>query len=142
VLGTQFDVVRRSEGLTVTVERGLIAVEPMTGGGTTVRVAAGHQLRRTGQVDLVRSVAASDAAAWRSGKLVYRDAPLSEVAEDISRYGSVPISVEPGVANLKVTAVLKLDAEEAMVDRLQSFLPIKADVSASQIQLRAAGARP
>jgi transmembrane sensor len=138
VLGTQFDVVRRNDGLTVTVERGLIAVMPMVGGGNAVQVAAGRQLRRTGQADLVREVAATDAAAWRIGKLVYRDAPLAEVAEDISRYGSVPITVEPGVANLKVTAVLKLDAEEAMVDRLQSFLPIQTETTASEIRLRGA----
>jgi len=141
VLGTQFDVVRRAHGLTVSVERGLIAVSPQAG-GNAVRVAAGRQLRRQDGRDEMRDIAVTDAASWRTGRLVYRDAPLSEIAEDLSRYGSVPISVEPGVANLKVTAVLKLDAEEAMVDRLQSFLPIKADVSASQIQLRAAGARP
>jgi len=141
VLGTQFDVVRRDRGLTVSVERGLIAVMPASG-GAAVQVAAGRQLRRLGGQDEMRDIAVADAAAWRTGRLVYRDAPLSEIAEDLSRYGRLPISVEPGVANLKVTAVLKLDAEEAMVDRLQSFLPIKVETSASQIQLRAADARP
>jgi transmembrane sensor len=141
VLGTQFDVVRRERGLTVSVERGLIAVTP-TSGGTAVQVAAGRQLRRQDGRDEMRDIAVADAAAWRSGRLVYREAPLREVAEDLSRYGPLPISVEPGVANLKVTAVLKLDAEEAMVDRLQSFLPIKAETSAAQIQLRSAGAHP
>jgi transmembrane sensor len=137
VLGTQFDVQRRLTGLTVSVERGLVSVSAAD--GAAVEVPAGRQLRRMDGANHIRPLIGTEASAWRAGRLIYRDAPLAEVAEDLSRYGSVPISVEPGVADLKVTAVLKLDAEEAMVDRLQSFLPIQAETTATHITLRGAG---
>lgn len=143
VLGTAFDVLRHNAALTVTVQRGLVSVAPGTGDQSTkVLLPAGKQLiRHPGAPVAVSDVDSSESIAWRTGRLIYRDRPLSEVAEDLSRYLRIPLTVDPSIAALKVTAVLKIDDEEAMVDRLQSFLPIKAETTAKEVRLRAGPAR-
>jgi transmembrane sensor len=139
VLGTHFDVARNAQSLTVTVQRGLVSVDRPDDGRDPVLVAAGNQLRRhDGAADQMRGVEDSEAAAWRTGRLVYRDRPLAEVTEDLSRYLPVPVSTAPEVANLPVTGVLNISDEEAMVERLQTFLHVQATKTSSGIRLERA----
>ncbi len=64
-----------------------------------------------------------DAFAWRSGRLIYRDRPLSEVVDDLNRYGGDQVKTVGPAADLKFTGVLTIDNQAAMVQRLKSLLP-------------------
>lgn len=142
VIGTEFDVLRHAGALTVTVRRGLVAVSPFGGqGGKPVLLPAGRQLHlaSASATPVVSEVDPNVAFAWRAGRLIYRQARLSEVADDLSRYVSKPIRVEQAAADLRLTGVLNIDEETAMVRRLESFLPIKAEVTQGEIRLRPDG---
>lgn len=137
VLGTEFNVLRHDDKLTVTVRRGVVAVNDESGQG--VRLKVGDQLvHPEGSSEMrVQRVDPDGAFAWRQGLLVYQDRPLGEVASDLRRYVAKPIQVEPSAAALRFTGVLRVAEEDGMVKRLEAFLPVTAEQTATEIRLRA-----
>lgn len=133
VVGTEFDVLHASGLTTVTVRRGVVEVSlPHHQDLEPVRLRAGDQsLHRDGsEVVSTAQVDPETAFAWREGKLIYADAPLSAVVADLNRYYDRPIQLgDAGVGALRFSGVLVIDSEEQVVARLQAFLPIVAQSS-------------
>ncbi|MDB5457990.1 MAG: hypothetical protein JWP92_3575 [Caulobacter sp.] len=142
VLGTEFNILSHDDRLAVTVRRGVVAVSG--GGEAAVRLSKGQQLihARGAQGSLVRATDPDAAFAWKSGKLVYRQTPLPEVVADLNRYVATPIRVDPSAASVKVSGVLLIDKEAAMIRRLELFAPIVSQASGGEIVLKAKAARP
>lgn len=139
VVGTEFDVRRRDGSLLVTVRRGIVQVAPNASGeGATERLTPGQQLtHQEGSASaVVRAVDPDPAFAWRAGRLIYQDRPLPEVVADLNRYFAVPIRVHGDAADLRFSGVLVIDREDAVVGRLQTFLPVVADSAPDAITLR------
>lgn len=138
VVGTEFDVRRAAGALTVTVRRGVVEVAALTGVVSPVRLTPGKSLRhRPGEArSAVSEVDPAPAFGWTAGERTYRDEPLSEVAADLNRYFAVPLRVDPSAARLKFTGFLKIDGEDAVVARLQAFLPIQVVRTDKAIILR------
>ena len=137
VVGTEFNV-RRTAGRTdVAVRRGVVEVASAASPSTPVRLTAGQQVtQRDGDpVSAARSVDPRQAMAWREGRLVYTDRPLSEVAQDLSRRFATPIAADPRVAGLRFTGVLILDDQDEVIARLESFLPVRAHRASGAITL-------
>lgn len=143
VIGTQFDIVRLSTKLAVTVKRGVVAVEPAQGGGKSHRLTAGQQLvyKPGGASSTVRTVDPDQAMAWRSGRLSYTDTPLSDVGDDLGRYLGKPVQVDTDIAAMPFTGVLNMDSEVKILRRLETFLPVHAEASATGIRLSRARGR-
>jgi len=140
VVGTAFDVTNHDGRLSVTVRRGVVEVSrPGAAGaaGQAVRIPAGYQLVRDDrQPDAaMTAVDPEEAVAWREHRLVYHDRPLRDVVADLGRAFAVPVQVSPAAADLRFSGVLVLDDEEAVVARLQGFLPIEVDRSEGRIVL-------
>lgn len=128
VVGTAFNI-RRSAGETeVSVLRGVVEVSDLDAPSRKVRLTVGQAVRRADAEDqmAVAPVDVRTAAAWTQGRRAYDDRPLSEIAADLSRAFSTPVTVAPDVANLRFSGVLLLDDEAAVIGRLERFLPIKA----------------
>jgi transmembrane sensor len=139
VVGTAFDVDRTGDRLTVTVRRGVVEVSSLDGrGGAPARIPAGYQFRRDGAggVASLRAVDPNDAFAWREHRLVFHGESLAQVAQALSRAFATPVQAEGPAASLPFTGVLVLDDEDAVLRRLQSFLPIQADRSGNAIVLK------
>jgi transmembrane sensor len=140
VVGTEFDVLDTPGLMRVTVRHGVVGVTPATAkpGDEAVLLKAGDQLEhRAGQqVAVVHNVDPEVAFAWRSGDLVYRDQPLKDVVGDLNRYFSTPVRVTGAAAELKFSGVLVIDTEDAVVRRLEAFLPISVDRSPDAFTLR------
>jgi len=139
VVGTEFDVRRRDGSLLVTVRRGIVQVAANGAGeGATDRLTPGQQLaHREGSAEAtVRVVDPEPAFAWKAGRLIYQDRPLPEVVADLNRYFAVPIRVHGDAADLRFSGVLVIDREDAVVGRLQTFLPVVADSAPDAITLR------
>ena len=140
VVGTAFDVLRYAGRVRVTVKRGLVAVQPAewSAQGTTFQLRAGQQLDHpegTG-VSTVTLVSADDTLAWRNGYAVYKGQTLGQIAADLSRYFPTPIQAEGSAARLTFSGVLVIDSEDAVLRRLESFLPIKTVRSDRMIVLK------
>jgi transmembrane sensor len=142
VVGTQFDVRNRPEGLSVAVSRGIVEVRPTADAsserghvwrlyrGQRFKVAAGGQA----QLD---QVAPEDAFAWRAGRMIYRSEPLSAVVADLNREFHQPIRiVDASLKDLPITGVLVLDNQADVVHRLTLMLPVSAVPSEQGVLLR------
>lgn len=119
-LGTTFDVRRYRDGqVLVGVTEGAVAVkkcgDPSSSAMSkvplrsraeplTIRVVKGTMvsLDALGSLGLLYPVHAEDVTAWRSGSLIYRDAPLERIIEDLQRNSMWRIDLEPDVGGAAV----------------------------------------
>lgn len=128
VTGTRFDV-RRDVGETrVVVEQGTVKVQGREAAvGDFISLTAGLATRVDGQGKVTAAYAVNPAelTAWRSGKLVFNNASLREVAAEVTRYRDKPLTVsDEKVASLRLTSVFKSDNTDALLKALPSILPV------------------
>ena len=140
VVGTRFDVRRRGDQLSVTVDRGVVEVRPNEDGpGRAFRLHPGQRLdHEDGAVEThVRAVEPSDVYAWRTGRLVYRDQPLGDVVADLNQQYVRQIHLDdPALAATRFSGVLVLDNQAAVIRRLALLAPLTALPSGRDITLR------
>ena len=143
VLGTQFEIRRRADEVSVAVADGVVEVSRETATSTPEV----HLLHRgesliayhAQPVAAVRKVAAQEVGAWRMGRLVYDDVELSEVIADANRYSRDRIVIEDSdLAHMRVTTSFRTSQVDAMIETLQEALPLTAERRADgDILLRA-----
>jgi transmembrane sensor len=140
VVGTRFDVRRRDGKLSVTVAEGIVEVRPAAGAtGTAFRLHPGQRLDHQEGAALARVTAASpdEVLAWRTGRLVYRGQPLSEVVADLNAHFATPIHVDdPQLAATPISGVLILDDEAAVIRRLALLVSAEPVRSGTGVVLR------
>jgi transmembrane sensor len=128
VVGTEFDVRRRDGELSVTVRRGVVEVSPLDPAqGQTVRLTVGDRIdhRIGSSATTASTVSADDVFAWRSGRLIYRDRPISDVIADLNAQYHHPLSIaDRKTAELRFSGVLMLDDEDSVVRRLTLLAPL------------------
>lgn len=122
-IGTRFEVVSGRDELKVAVTDGLVAVDLPRGSGTA-QVGAGQRLLVTGEPPVAEyaSIAADDVATWRQGRLVFRNEPLSMVAQQISRQAGVTVTVDPAIAHRRFSGVLTVGDGSELVSRLTEIM--------------------
>ena len=127
-IGTVFDVTREDGLMSVTVREGVVAVQRADSAQGSLKLSAGMRLehREGAPYSAVLAADTEQAFAWRSGRLIYRDRPLAEVAADLARYGDDEVKVSGPAAKLRFSGVLTIDSEPAMVARLSDLLPLTA----------------
>lgn len=135
-VGTAFNVVRTSDGLVVTVRDG--EVDLLRRRANAQRLGTGMRAKVDGSGHVAVSAAnSSDAFSWESGRLVYHDAPLSDVIDDLNRYGPERISIgDTRAGGLRFSGVLPIDGSEVMLQRLKAFLPIQTEQDGDRIVVR------
>lgn len=139
VLGTAFDVLSHKGRYRVAVQRGAVAVDAGTG-HTGTRLQAGQAIERVGLALPVLSTMSPDAAmSWTQGTLIYRNASLSTVADDLSRYLDKPVIVDDPAHRVMFTGVLQVGDEATMARQLEDLLPIRVSRSSTEIRLIARG---
>ena len=140
VVGTEFNVENRDHRLSVIVSRGVVEVAPVQGGGDqAVRLVRGnrlqHQIGSTAQrIDIVARP--EDAFSWRKLRLIYDNAPLADVVNDLNRYFPRQVLLDNEAKGLKFSGVLVVADEDAVLRRLGELLPVAADHSADTVLLR------
>ncbi|MBP2161695.1 MULTISPECIES: FecR domain-containing protein [Asticcacaulis] len=144
-IGTEFNVLRDDDAVQVTVKSGMVSLKPAGAGSQPLTVQAGQQgIHRNGALtSSLKNADPQQAFAWRTSHAIYRDQPLALVVKDLNRYFDKPIVVDEEAGKLRLTAILTLDSERAVVGRLEQFLPLDAKTTDKAIVLRrAAGDRP
>jgi transmembrane sensor len=142
VVGTAFDVRRRDGRVAVTVQRGLVEVRPdLPSGATPFKLHPGQGLSdEEGRADVARvtAVAIDEVTGWRQGRLIYRDRPLSEIVGDLNRLFPRPVKLgDDRAADMRLSGVLIVDEQGAMVDRLSHLLPVRTTTTDDAIVIRA-----
>jgi len=131
VLGTRFDTRAGAGGqVRVAVEEGRVAVYQGRERRQVARLGAGDYVQIDGgRAQTGKLAAPAEAAAWRSGRLAYADAPLGDVVADLAARGHA-VRATPRAAGLRITASLQLDQADRFIASLPEILPVGVRVSA------------
>ncbi|SFB44134.1 FecR family protein [Pseudomonas sp. NFPP24] len=126
VTGTRFDVRRDDDQTRVMVEAGTVKVQGRAPDKmVTLTAGLGSHVDNQGRVAAAYAVNTEELTAWRTGKLVFNNASLGEVAREVSRYREQPLRVStPAVGNLRLTSVFKSDDTDALLKALPHILPV------------------
>ncbi|OPA90421.1 peptide ABC transporter substrate-binding protein [Pseudomonas fluorescens] len=126
VTGTRFDVRRDDDQTRVVVEAGTVKVQgSATDDIVTLTAGRGTHIDNVGKVVAAYAVNPDELTAWRTGKLVFNNASLGEVAREVSRYREQPLRVSTAaVSNLRLTSVFKADDTDALLKALPHILPV------------------
>lgn len=145
-IGTRFDLLALPGHVYVAVAQGSLSVGPGSGATNRIALSAGRSLAidtRTHDAQLA-TIATGDVGSWRSGRLVYDNAPLALVAEDISRYGRRRVIVAPDMAQRRFSGVLSAGKSahpaEELGNQLGALMGLEVRTEGDQLRL-GAGAR-
>ena len=139
VVGTEFNVLHHRGDVSVAVRRGVVEVRPAGARDAKplARLTKGQALthRKGRDADTVAPVDPEAALAWTSGRLVFQGERLADVAQTLGRYVGHPIVVAPDAKDLRVTAVLNIGSEDAMLGSLAEFLPVRVERQPGSVRL-------
>jgi transmembrane sensor len=110
-LGTRFEVRKTQNGFIVSVADGLVSV-----GGNSFEMRAGKGERISVEDGIAQKslVDSASIASWKDGRLVYEDAPLSQVVADINRYSKKKLTFDPTLAGQRFSGVLIIEDGSAL----------------------------
>jgi transmembrane sensor len=132
VVGTEFDVYRKSTGTVVTVLEGRVAVADAhtTQADSQELLSAGEQVIVTAQqIQKPHSADVAVSTAWVQKRLVFDETPLAEVAEQFNRYSSRRLVIaDPELSKLGISGVYSA----ADPDSLLGFLRMQPSLAVSE----------
>lgn len=120
-LGTVFNVVRTDRQLRVAVSEGAVRYEGMA---RTVDLRPGDSLAADdgGRIQVSQRPIAS-IGSWADGKLVYDQAPLEQVADDLSRSVGVSLELPQTLRSRRFSGVIQTDGNRnALRERLEELI--------------------
>jgi transmembrane sensor len=128
VTGTRFDIRHGTRETRVVVEQGTVKVQGRDAADSdfiNLTAGLGTDVDVQGRVAAAYAVNPGEMTAWRNGKLVFNNASLADVAEQVSRYREKPLKVaNAAVGDLRLTSVFKSDNTDALLKALPSILPV------------------
>ena len=151
-LGTQFNVRRRDDRVTVAVIEGRVMVEPTVSivpipwiGEHIARFVkppkpldAGNQavVDESGVGAAAQLHDATLATSWQQGRLAFDNEPLRYVVQDVNRYASTPILIEDDtVGDLRITGAVLCDNLDGWLASLEKAFGLRVERSAGRIVL-------
>lgn len=127
-LGTRYAVRRDDDDTLVIVDESSVQVRPRAARDNPIELRAGEQLRfdRNGLTQQ-RTTASALALSWKQGRLVFDDAPLSEVLRELSRYrpGLLLGADDPALAAQRFTGVLPVAQSDQALALLKAAMPLQ-----------------
>ena len=143
-IGTEFQVERYDDDVTVTLMSGLVSValaEPAEAGGASL-LAPGQQRRigAHGGLGPPTSVDVARVSEWESGMLTFKNRRLGDLLDEMNRYSATKIRVaDPSLALIQVSGVFRVGDQNSLLQALQAGWSIRSErVSANEIVLSSA----
>lgn len=126
-VGTKFTV--RSDALTgvsVSVTEGAVSlgkVDVSDPAGVILNAGDNGFLQNDGQIVTSRGTVTEEDVAWMSGRLVFREAPMTQVVSSVKRWYGIELKLsEPKLADRRITATFDNETPEAVLDILRLVL--------------------
>ncbi len=127
-VGTAFSVREGSDFTRIQVTEGIVAFTPqlLALEASSQRLGAGEQAEASAELTEVSAFDPDIALSWQRGQLVYQDVRLEDLLQDLNRYLPKAMSVnDDTLSGERVSAVLNLDDQDAMLEALGRTLPIR-----------------
>lgn len=145
-VGTTFTVhtEHARSGATVSVTAGVVALGAESAPrASDVLLHAGDRgaVRDDSAASVQRGVVTAADTAWTQGELVYRDAPLARVRDDLRRWYGVDLQIaDSSLANQRLTATFAHEPVDRVLDMIAAALGARVDRVGRTAVLRAAPA--
>jgi transmembrane sensor len=138
-VGTVFDVRLYSNHVRVWVQEGTVEVAPFKpvalgaqiapepSEWIPLRLAHGQEMSydNSGDASAPKRADAGAAAAWTEGSLIYHARPLTEVIEDVQRYYSRPMLLDPAAADLQYSGSVMQRHVDQWIRGLSEVFPVE-----------------
>ena len=127
-LGTQFQVVKRSEDIVVTLTEGSVAIEDVSREHRWhEQLSPGEQLSVSSNLPpSLRRTDAQAATSWTHGRLVFRGTSLADAVEEINRYAGRKIRLgDPSLSDMAVSGSFLVSESDEIVVALAAVLPLR-----------------
>ncbi len=127
VVGTEFEVNKVTQQVSVNVSQGIVSFENTDNGQPIFLLAGDSAVSPTPNSQITRQhIDALEVARWRFGELVFVDKPLSEVLDELSGYSSAHVELSPAsLAKSKISGRINLRHPEQFFQALPSLLPVQ-----------------
>ncbi|MED5611659.1 FecR family protein [Pseudomonas sp. JH-2] len=125
-LGTVFEVRHQASSVRVVCSEGVVAVRQAS--QQPLRLEAGQQMRYDdNHSDTPQPVDSTEALAWRTDLLVFKQRPLAELVEELNRYrhGRI-ILASDAAARRPVSGVFHLQRTDEALEHIRSSLGLTA----------------
>jgi transmembrane sensor len=137
-VGTAFDVSLLGDTVKLAVTEGAVAFDPQ---GANIPITAGRAILVRGTMAVTSDVPISSVGTWRSGRLTFRDAPLADVAHDLSLALGEPVTLGDGVGSQRLSGIIALAGNPAqVVDQFSRITGLKTRKTNSGWMITAAPA--
>jgi transmembrane sensor len=145
-VGTAFGVRRHKGGAEVFVTEGVVEVWSDAGSAGKRQLVAGEHAYVAQEAAAIEVAAQPDEVerrlAWRDGKLVFQNEPLSEAVADFNRYNTRQIVIaDPALARKPLVGQYRIDEPELFADDVRALLNVPVTITEDQIQIGAATVR-
>jgi transmembrane sensor len=138
-VGTQFDVYKTADKVTVTLIEGKVAVKETSGAAGAapgeINLSAGEQLSyitKTGSVQRGRADLPR-ASAWRARKLDFSDTPLRDAIAEANRYSPIKVELRaPELETARISGSFEAGKNELFVEGLQSYFKLNVERESDQ----------
>jgi len=135
-LGTKFNVREEGNRLRVTVLQGRVSFDERDGSAPTELKPGDIVTSEAGKLSLTRvpTQELTDRLSWRSGKLMFHHAPLSEIAAEFNRYNVKKIVISgEGARSLTVNGTFATNDVQAFARIARTILGLQVDDQGSRV---------
>ena len=108
--GTIFNIVHANGATRIGVSEGKVIYNPKA---EAIALPAGRGLADDAQGLRVMDVAPDAVASWRQGRLVYANAAVGEISQDIGRSLGIALTATPSARAMRFTGTIRLDKDPA-----------------------------
>lgn len=147
-VGTEFNVHEGPDGVTVSVQEGVVRVtgdqgdNPEKGWVALVRQGQEMVYNTTGLVVPVHDASVGHATAWQERRLEYEEASLETIVTDLNRFTKLTFVIADSDLNsLRLTAAFDVDHVDVLLHAMERSLPLTITrISSDTVVLRHRGA--
>lgn len=136
-LGTQFQVQRQGESISVTLLEGSVGIDSAEGGRhRTLRLVPGQQASYAPNTKswTVATVDSAALTSWSDGFHVFSATRLSDAIAEVNRYSKVQLKLaDPELSGLRLSGSFKLGKGEVIADALPYVIPVKVERRADMV---------
>ncbi len=133
-----FDVRCEDGKVQVVLIHGEADVKPASAGeGRGERLKAGERLVASNDVEKRDKPDLTHVLAWQTGYEMFDKETLNRVAEEMNRYSTTRLEVDPSAAGLKVSGMYRVGDNSAFAQSLAKLLPIAVRQSGDTLVLTA-----
>lgn len=141
-VGTSFNVEFVDDSMSVAMVEGKVAISvgkpavaaegavpQFAAGNGTTDLVAGQELHvaADGEVQFIPEADVVAAVMWRQGKIIFKDASLSEAVRRINRYSRMQIEIEGReIEALRISGIFDAGDTKAFIEAIQAYLPLVA----------------